>query len=137
MRQVYVDSGGERTQVSESDRATNDPTAASPLRAAVACLPADLRDVVVGYFLEGQTSAQLAERLGISEADVSVRRTAALRLMRTGVLAPSDDGAPAAAHRAASLAAVLAARSSFSSRLSQLPQQRTPEDEVAQERAAL
>jgi hypothetical protein len=137
MRQVYGGSGGERTQVSESDRATNDPTAASPLRTAVACLPPDLRDVVVGYFLEGQTSAQLAERLGISEADVSQRRTAALRLMRTGALAPSGEGAPADAHRAASLASVLAARSSFSSRPARLPQQRTGEHDVAQERAAL
>src|SRR5207244_652564 len=43
---------------------------ATYVRDALTCLPDRLKDVVVGYFLEGQTSAELADRLGVTESRV-------------------------------------------------------------------
>ena len=98
---------------------------------ALACLPDRLRTVVSGYFLEGRTSAEIAEELGVTESRVSQLRSEALLLMRVGIEAqyagevPSPAGSPAAASRQAAFAAQLSARSSYASRLSHLPQPRT------------
>jgi RNA polymerase sigma factor for flagellar operon FliA len=107
---------------------------------ALACLPDRLKDVVVGYFLEGQTSAQIAERLGVTESRVSQMRTDALKLMRAGILAqyeedPQVEASAPAVHRTATYAAALAARSSYSTRLSQVPKQRAAEDDLQAVRA--
>lgn len=111
------------------------------VRDALACLPERLKEVVVGYFLDGQTSAQLAERLGVTESRVSQMRTDALKLMRAGILAqyeePRDgvDETARGAHRTATYAAALAARSSYAARLSRLPRQRPALDDVTASRA--
>jgi RNA polymerase sigma factor for flagellar operon FliA len=109
---------------------------ATYVRDALCCLPDRLKEVVVGYFLEGKTSADLAERLGVTESRVSQMRTDALKLMRAGIEAQyaeapalTDDGR--VAHRTATYAAQLAARSSYAARLSQLPSQRRPVDDIA------
>jgi RNA polymerase sigma factor for flagellar operon FliA len=108
---------------------------ATYVRDALTCLPDRLKEVVVGYFLEGQTSADLAARLGVTESRVSQMRTDALKLMRAGIEAqyaethPTGDGPVRGAHRTASYAAELAARSTYATRLSQVPAQRRPADE--------
>ena len=110
---------------------------ATYVRDALSCLPERLKEVVVGYFLEGQTSADIAERLGVTESRVSQMRTDALKLMRAGIEAqygetsPSPEDAARGAHRTATYAAALAARSTYAARLSQLPKQRRPLDEAA------
>jgi RNA polymerase sigma factor for flagellar operon FliA len=79
--------------------------------------------------------ADLAERLGVTESRVSQMRTDALKLMRAGIEAqyaesgPTSDAAARGAHRTATYAAALAARSTYAARLSQLPSQRRPVDE--------
>jgi RNA polymerase sigma factor for flagellar operon FliA len=110
---------------------------ATYVRDALSCLPDRLKDVVVGYFLEGQSSAELAERHGVTESRVSQMRTDALKLMRTGIEAqyadqsPSNDD-PGRGARAATYAAQLAARSSYAARLSQVPKPRRAVDSIAQ-----
>ncbi len=101
---------------------------ATYVRDALACLPERLRDVVVGYFLEGESSAELAERFGVTESRVSQMRTEALKLMRGGIEAQySGEGAPSEsdsgrqAYRQAAYAAALAAQSTYSARLSRQP----------------
>ena len=97
------------------------------LQDALACLPDKLREVVQGYFLEGRSSADLAAELGVTESRVSQMRTAALKLMRTGLeaqyaecprrAAADAPVADAALQRAGAYAAALAERSTYSSRL--------------------
>jgi RNA polymerase sigma factor for flagellar operon FliA len=101
---------------------------ATYVRDALACLPERLRDVVVGYFLEGESSAELAERLGVTESRVSQMRTEALKLMRGGIEAqytdpttPTDPDNGRQAYRQAAYAAALAAQSSYGARLSRQP----------------
>lgn len=112
---------------------------ATYVRDALACLPDRLRDVVVGYFLEGESSADLAARLGVTESRVSQMRTEALGLMRSGIEAqyaeqtvepPLQDGR--AAYRAAAYAASLASRSSYAARLSRVPAPRQAADSLEQ-----
>ncbi|MGH9188053.1 MAG: sigma-70 family RNA polymerase sigma factor [Acidimicrobiales bacterium] len=55
------------------------------LRDAVHLLPERHRTVIVGYFLEGRTSLELAECLGVTESRISQLRTEALDLMRAGI----------------------------------------------------
>jgi RNA polymerase sigma factor for flagellar operon FliA len=110
------------------------------VRDALACLPERLKEVVVAYFLEGVSSADLAARLGVTESRVSQMRTDALKLMRAGIEAQyaenrTDSEAPAT-HRTASYAAALAARSSYAARLTTLPQPRTAADDLQQTRVA-
>jgi RNA polymerase sigma factor for flagellar operon FliA len=106
---------------------------ATYVRDALDCLPDRLREVVVAYFFQGVTSAEIAEQLGVTESRVSQMRTDALKLMRAGIEAqyaerPVVDPVGRGSHRAAAYAAELAAKSSFASRLSQLPQQRRPSE---------
>ena len=99
------------------------------VRDALAVLPERLREVVVGYFLDGETSADLAARLGVTESRVSQMRTEALKLMRGGIEAqyvePVAEQAEAdlgrQAYRQAAYAAALAAQSSYASRLARVP----------------
>lgn len=64
------------------------------LHESVDLLPARLREVVVGYFLEGEASASIAARLGVTESRVSQLRSEAIALLRT-ILRGQDEELPA------------------------------------------
>ncbi len=55
------------------------------LRDAVKLLPERQRFVIVGYFLEGKTSQDLARFLGVTESRVSQLRSEALRNLKLGI----------------------------------------------------
>ncbi len=61
------------------------------LRDAVKLLPERQRFVIVGYFLEGRTSQDLARFLGVTESRVSQLRSEALRNLRLGIEAQYDN----------------------------------------------
>src|SRR5207248_680658 len=98
---------------------------------ALGCLPERLRVVVTGYFLEGRSSGELAQELGVTESRVSQMRSEALLLLRAGLEAQHDGAAStpaqtaAMASRQAAFAAELAARSTYAARLTALPRPRT------------
>jgi len=75
------------------------------LRDAVHLLPERQRLVVIGYFLEGRTSKDLAEFLGVTESRVSQLRSEALRNLKIGIeaqyAARNDDEAAAPTGRVA------------------------------------
>jgi RNA polymerase sigma factor for flagellar operon FliA len=60
------------------------------LRDAVSLLPERHRLVVVGYFLEGRTSEQLAQLLGVTESRVSQLRSEALVMLREAIESQFD-----------------------------------------------
>ncbi|MGI9595926.1 MAG: sigma-70 family RNA polymerase sigma factor [Acidimicrobiales bacterium] len=60
------------------------------LRDAVKLLPERQRFVIVGYFLEGKTSQDLARFLGVTESRVSQLRSEALRNLKLGIEAQYD-----------------------------------------------
>ncbi|MEM7272593.1 MAG: FliA/WhiG family RNA polymerase sigma factor [Actinomycetota bacterium] len=66
------------------------------LRDAVQLLPERQRFVIVGYFLEGKTSQDLARFLGVTESRVSQLRSEALRNLKLGIEAQYE-AAPAEA----------------------------------------
>ncbi|HEX9992114.1 MAG TPA: FliA/WhiG family RNA polymerase sigma factor [Acidimicrobiales bacterium] len=55
------------------------------LRDAVGLLPERHRLVIVGYFLEGTTSQELARFLGVTESRISQLRSEALQMLREGI----------------------------------------------------
>ena len=55
------------------------------LRDAVRLLPERHRLVIVGYFLDGRTSDDLADLLGVTESRVSQLRSEALVMLREGI----------------------------------------------------
>lgn len=57
------------------------------LRDAVDLLPERHRIVVVGYFLEGRKSQDLADLLGVTESRISQLRSEALEMLRDGITA--------------------------------------------------
>ncbi len=61
------------------------------LRDAVELLPERQRLVVVGYFLEGRTSQELAAFLDVTESRISQLRSEALRNLKLGIEAQYDD----------------------------------------------
>jgi RNA polymerase sigma factor for flagellar operon FliA len=63
------------------------------LRDAVELLPERHRLVIMGYFLEGRTSLDLARFLGVTESRVSQLRSEALLMLREGIEAQYQ-GAP-------------------------------------------
>jgi RNA polymerase sigma factor FliA len=94
------------------------------LRDAVCLLPERHRLVVVGYFLDGRTSEQLAQLLGVTESRVSQLRSEALVMLREAIEAQFDGTAvnePLAtgrtARRKAGFAAAVASRSDWRRRL--------------------
>jgi RNA polymerase sigma factor for flagellar operon FliA len=95
---------------------------------ALQSLPDRLRAVLVGYFLDGRTSGELAEELGVTESRVSQMRTEALALVRQGLAAQYGERTQVltgrAAARQAAYNASLSARSSYAARLSAVPHQR-------------
>ena len=60
------------------------------LRDAVHLLPERHRMVVVGYFLEGRKSQELADFLGVTESRISQLRSEALEMLREGIVAQYD-----------------------------------------------
>ena len=55
------------------------------MRDAVSLLPERQRLVIVGYFLEGRTSQDLARFLGVTESRISQLRSEALEMLRDGI----------------------------------------------------
>jgi RNA polymerase sigma factor for flagellar operon FliA len=94
------------------------------LRDAVDLLPERQRLVVVGYFLEGRTSQELARFLGVTESRVSQLRSEALAMLKEGIEAqyqPSTEpmGKGRVARRKANYAAAIGDASAWKSRLDQ------------------
>jgi RNA polymerase sigma factor for flagellar operon FliA len=93
------------------------------LRDAINLLPERHRIVVVGYFLDGCTSIELADLLGVTESRISQLRSEALLMLKEGIEAqyqPSDDDAPAtgrSARRKASYAAAIGDASAWRDRI--------------------
>lgn len=84
------------------------------LRAAVANLPERHRLVIIGYFLEGRSTEELARLLGVSQSRVSQLKEYALELMRWGIGSqygdePSASGGPRSQRTRAAYAALVAA----------------------------
>jgi RNA polymerase sigma factor for flagellar operon FliA len=94
------------------------------LRDAVDLLPERQRLVVVGYFLEGRTSQELARFLGVTESRVSQLRSEALAMLKEGIEAQyagkgADTEPPSGrvARRKANYAAAIAEKSEWRNRL--------------------
>lgn len=91
------------------------------VRDAVRLLPERHRLVVIGYFLEGQTSAELARFLGVTESRVSQLRSEALEMLRDAIDAQYEPAAPddsRSGQRRASFAAAVAGSREWRDRLS-------------------
>ena len=95
------------------------------LRDAVSLLPERQRFVIVGYFLEGRTSQDLARFLGVTESRISQLRSEALQMLREGIeaqytgkaTAQADAGLGRIARRKAGYAAAIAEASGFEHRI--------------------
>ena len=99
------------------------------LRDAVDLLPERQRLVIIGYFLEGRTSLELAEFLGVTESRISQLRSEALEMLKEGIEAqyegneaptPARDGVGRVAKRKANYAAAIGERSEWQDRLDHL-----------------
>lgn len=95
------------------------------LRDAIALLPERHRLVVIGYFLEGRTSHDLARFLGVTASRVSQMRSEALEMLRQGISAQYDgdeqsneDEVGVAADRRARFAGALGECSDWRDRIS-------------------
>ncbi|MGF1598734.1 MAG: sigma-70 family RNA polymerase sigma factor [Acidimicrobiales bacterium] len=94
------------------------------LRDAVGLLPERQRFVIVGYFLEGKSSQELARFLGVTESRISQLRSEALRNLKLGIESQyegeADDGAPVGrvAKRQAAYAQSVGGASEWKDRLS-------------------
>ncbi|MCC5951505.1 MAG: FliA/WhiG family RNA polymerase sigma factor [Acidimicrobiia bacterium] len=116
-----------------ADRATLEPLEElearelhSYLRDAVGLLPERHRFVVVGYFLEGRTSQDLARFLGVTESRISQLRSEGLAMLKEGIeaqyagrTAPADGLVGRTARRKATYANAIAGASDWKHRLSQ------------------
>jgi RNA polymerase sigma factor for flagellar operon FliA len=96
------------------------------LRDAVRLLPERHRAVVVGYFLEGRSSAALADELDVTESRISQVRSEALAMLREGIeaqyAAPAESpivvsGTCRTARRRATYAAAIGGASPWRDRL--------------------
>lgn len=90
------------------------------IRDAVALLPERLRDVIVSYFLDGESSSSIAARLGVTESRVSQMRSEGLSLLRCAIAAQYGECAPSTP-RHADFAQAVGRRSTFSGRVSLVP----------------
>jgi RNA polymerase sigma factor for flagellar operon FliA len=92
------------------------------LRDAVHLLPERHRLVVIGYFIEGRTSIDLARFLGVTESRVSQLRSEALDMLRDAISAQYDGverpTRSRTERRRASFAAAVAERSEWRDRIS-------------------
>jgi RNA polymerase sigma factor for flagellar operon FliA len=97
----------------------------SYLRDAVKLLPDRHRLVIVGYFLEGRKSQDLAELLGVTESRISQLRSEALVMLRDGIEAQytegeDDDATGRVARRKAGYADAIGEASHWHDRLANL-----------------
>ena len=71
------------------------------LRDAIGLLPERHRLVVIGYFLEGRTSQELADFLGVTESRISQLRSESLLMLQEGIEAQylADPTRPERGHR--------------------------------------
>jgi RNA polymerase sigma factor FliA len=106
------------------------------LRDAVELLPERQRLVIVGYFLEGRTSQDLARFLGVTESRISQLRSEALEMLRDGIESqyaapePTEENVGRVARRKAGYAQAIATASPWRDRIDT-----ADEDEVAAEPA--
>jgi RNA polymerase sigma factor for flagellar operon FliA len=98
------------------------------LRDAVDLLPERQRLVVVGYFLEGRTSQELARFLGVTESRVSQLRSEALAMLKEGIEAQyagkpatADQVQGRVARRKANYATAISEASAWRNRLDSSP----------------
>lgn len=115
-----------------------DPSAPDPLQViesvemqaylhdAVKMLPTRHRIVIVGYFLEGRTSEEIADELDITQSRVSQLRADALEMLRNGLESqfrprPTERPVGRVARRQASYATAVATASTFKARLGVSP----------------
>jgi len=99
------------------------------LRDAVTLLPERQRLVIVGYFLEGRTSQELARFLGVTESRVSQLRSEALQMLKegiesqyTGQATPKpEQNVGRVARRKATYASAISEASEWKSRLGAVP----------------
>ena len=87
--------------------------------------------MIVGYFLDGHTSGELARFLGVTESRISQLRSEALEMLKTGIEAqyePTVEGGPThrrvgvrLSERRAEYAAAIAEASPWQSRLDRPP----------------
>ena len=94
----------------------------SYLRDAVHLLPERHRLVIVGYFLEGRKSQDLAQLLGVTESRISQLRSEALAMLKDGIEAQyepqaAEEPAGRVARRKAGYAASIGGASDWSDRL--------------------
>ena len=92
------------------------------LRDAVELLPERQRMVIVGYFLEGRTSQDLARFLGVTESRISQLRSEALEMLREGIESQYTPEAPVeapgrVARRKANYAEAISSASDWRNRL--------------------
>jgi RNA polymerase sigma factor for flagellar operon FliA len=97
----------------------------SYLRDAVKLLPERHRLVIVGYFLEGRKSQDLAQLLGVTESRISQLRSEALVMLKDGIEAQYGNGRPEeptgrVARRKAGYASAIADASHWHDRLGAL-----------------
>lgn len=97
------------------------------LRDAIGLLPERHRLVVVGYFLEGRTSQELADFLGVTESRISQLRSESLLMLQEGIeaqyLADTPDPCEVTgrvARRKATYAKGIADASVFAARMEQI-----------------
>ena len=120
---TLVDILSDRTSVEPSEELETRELHAY-LRDAVHLLPERHKLVIVGYFLEGKTSQQLARFLGVTESRISQLRSEALEMLKDGIAAQFDGTAQEpmpskgrVARRKAAYASSIAERSAWKSRL--------------------
>ncbi|CAN5174104.1 FliA/WhiG family RNA polymerase sigma factor [soil metagenome] len=90
------------------------------LRDAVTLLPERHRRVIVGYFLDGRTSAELASELVVTESRISQLRSEGLDMLRQGIGAQYSPPQPEPGrigHRRAAYATAIGSASDWKSRL--------------------
>lgn len=96
------------------------------VRDAVRLLPDRHRLVIIGYFLEGRTSAELARFLGVTESRVSQLRSEGLGMLRDAIDAQyaEGEGRVGRISRSTTLAVALRESSAWRDRLSDVGQPR-------------
>jgi len=97
------------------------------LRDAIALLPERQRLVIIGYFLEGRTSQELARFLDVTESRISQIRSEAIQMLKEGIEAQYVAGATVApeprgrsARRKAAYVDAIGERSEWHDRMEQI-----------------